>query len=128
MDIDSLLVLKRPINETCLCIDNLDLTVLKAKMCKDNIHGGFSWPEDAALIAIDGYRAFLKKIATYFFMNQTITKPVEHIEEYMRHSAGDSIPFMAIDITWHTHILFTEKYFEDCGNIFGFYLHHSPEI
>ncbi len=46
-------------------------------------------------------------------MNQTSTKPVEHTEGYMRHSTGDSILFMAIDITWHTHILLIEQYFKD---------------
>ena len=32
------------------------------------------------------------------------------------------------DIVWHTHILFTEKYHEDCLEIFGDYIHHRPKI
>lgn len=31
-----------------------------------------------------------------------------------------------IDEFWHTHILDTKKYIDDCQNIFGYYLHHFP--
>lgn len=35
-------------------------------------------------------------------------------------------PNAEIDDFWHNHILDTEKYIEDCNNIFGIYLHHYP--
>ncbi len=36
------------------------------------------------------------------------------------------VPTREIDEFWHNHILVTKKYFEDCENIFGHYLHHEP--
>lgn len=36
------------------------------------------------------------------------------------------VPSEAIDEFWHTHILDTRKYMEDCDMIFGTYLHHFP--
>lgn len=38
----------------------------------------------------------------------------------------DIVPHSAIDKFWHQHILDTEKYFNDCENIFGYFLHHYP--
>ena len=35
-------------------------------------------------------------------------------------------PSMKLDEYWHTHILDTEKYMEDCQMVFGKYLHHYP--
>lgn len=37
-------------------------------------------------------------------------------------------PTHVVDIFWHTHILFTRKYFKDCEAIFGQYLHHEPVL
>lgn len=36
------------------------------------------------------------------------------------------VPTKAIDMFWHYHILDTEKYAEDCQNVFGYFLHHFP--
>lgn len=36
------------------------------------------------------------------------------------------VPSFEIDQFWHTHILDTAKYMEDCKNTFGSYLHHFP--
>ena len=33
-----------------------------------------------------------------------------------------------VDEFWHTHILHTMKYTEDCERVFGTYLHHNPDI
>lgn len=38
----------------------------------------------------------------------------------------DLIPSKDIDVFWHSHILHTQKYSDDCGSLFGGYLHHSP--
>lgn len=38
------------------------------------------------------------------------------------------VPSVEMDIFWHNHILHSRKYFEDCNNFFGCYLHHHPEI
>lgn len=54
------------------------------------------------------YRRFLKLIAT-------------HPEQAI-------VPSKEIDEVWHTHILDTRKYAEDCQKIFGFFLHHFPYL
>lgn len=36
------------------------------------------------------------------------------------------VPTREIDEFWHNHILYTQNYFQDCLNIFGYYLHHKP--
>ncbi|HUP93456.1 MAG TPA: hypothetical protein VM164_01020, partial [Burkholderiales bacterium] len=33
-----------------------------------------------------------------------------------------------VDEFWHTHILQTLKYSEDCQRVFGTYLHHNPHV
>ncbi len=35
-------------------------------------------------------------------------------------------PSIEIDEYWHEHILNTQKYHDDCEEIFGYYLHHEP--
>jgi hypothetical protein len=36
------------------------------------------------------------------------------------------VPSLAMDDFWHKHILFTQKYADDCDKIFGRFLHHGP--
>jgi hypothetical protein len=36
------------------------------------------------------------------------------------------VPSTFVDDFWHYHILDTQKYQEDCQNIFGYFLHHFP--
>lgn len=36
------------------------------------------------------------------------------------------VPTEAIDEMWHMHILDTRKYYDDCKNIFGTFIHHFP--
>jgi hypothetical protein len=38
------------------------------------------------------------------------------------------VPTKEVDEVWHTHILDTQKYFQDCGAVFGEYLHHFPYL
>ena len=38
------------------------------------------------------------------------------------------VPTEAIDEFWHTHILDTMKYSEDCNEYFGYYVHHFPYL
>jgi hypothetical protein len=37
------------------------------------------------------------------------------------------VPTKEIDVFWHTHILHTQKYMEDCQSLFGYYFHHEPD-
>lgn len=36
------------------------------------------------------------------------------------------VPHGSIDKFWHQHILDTAKYFDDCGELFGYFVHHFP--
>ena len=36
------------------------------------------------------------------------------------------VPTKDLDIFWHTHILDTQKYMDDCERLFGYYFHHFP--
>ena len=38
----------------------------------------------------------------------------------------DIVPNREVDTFWHQHILDTAKYAQDCGDIFGYFLHHYP--
>jgi len=63
------------------------------------------WQEAQAEVAVAEYRKFLalKMLTT-----------------------GTLVPCKDVDEVWHTHILFTKKYFDDCEALFGRYLHHEP--
>lgn len=43
----------------------------------------------------------------------------KHLPEFL-------VPTREIDEFWHNHILYTQRYFYDCKQIFGFYFHHVP--
>jgi len=36
------------------------------------------------------------------------------------------VPNKAVDQFWHQHILDTEKYYQDCQAVFGYFMHHFP--
>lgn len=36
------------------------------------------------------------------------------------------VPNKAVDQFWHQHILDTEKYHQDCQEVFGYFMHHFP--
>ena len=42
------------------------------------------------------------------------------------HPHAKIVPTQEIDRVWHTHILDTCKYAEDCDKVFGYFLHHFP--
>ena len=44
----------------------------------------------------------------------------------LKHSDHTIVPTKEIDIFWHSHILDTMKYAEDCQAIFERFLHHFP--
>ena len=66
---------------------------------------GEGWTLEQSLIAVEEYRRFL-------FLSVT--------------SAEIIVPTKFVDSVWHTHILDTRKYMDDCQQLFGFYLHHFP--
>lgn len=66
------------------------------------------WSIDHALSVEKQYRAFL----------------ILHL----RYPNKIHVPTKSIDAFWHTHILDTRKYMDDCNMIFGHYLHHFPYL
>jgi len=66
------------------------------------------WTLERATSAIQLYRRFL--FLNYLYPDQTI------------------VPSREIDQVWHTHILDTAKYREDCDALFGRFMDHWPYL
>lgn len=45
-----------------------------------------------------------------------------------KHHPEPLVPTRQIDEFWHNHILYTQRYTQDCLAIFGHYLHHEPAL
>jgi hypothetical protein len=88
-------------------IDALDLEPIVFKLVHPEPGMTDLTVEQADLLVLK-YRRFLKLCAMY---------PDKAI-----------VPSKELDPAWHTHILDTEKYIEDCMNVFGFVLHHFPYL
>lgn len=86
-------------------IDELDLEPIAFKLVHPDIDETGMSVEEADLVILK-YRRFLKLCALY---------PELGI-----------VPSKEIDKAWHTHILDTAKYADDCTTVFGFMLHHFP--
>ena len=85
-------------------IENLDLEPIMVKLM--DLEEGEGWSLEHVRVVEEWYRRFLFLNAVY---------PDRSI-----------VPTKAIDTFWHYHILDTEKYAEDCQNVFGYFLHHFP--
>ncbi len=80
----------------------------------------------------------LEAIATYLHRKQawTTQRTAAAIAQYKQFlyviiTAGARSkhrPERDVDEVWHTHILHTKKYCEDCQMIAGRYLHHLPDL
>ena len=86
-------------------IDNLDLTMVKKKLCLPIGREGKGWTIAEVNDVEIQYKWYLKLCV---------------ITDY------DVVPTKEIDAMWHAHILDTRAYHEDCDRIFGHYLHHFP--
>lgn len=78
---------------------NLNYLVKKLRLEK-------KWSPDKAREAVRKYKNFL--ILKYKYPKKKIS------------------PTRDVDEAWHAHILHTYRYMQDCGEIFGAYLHHQP--
>lgn len=69
---------------------------------------GQGWSLEQATTAIDRYRKFL----------------------WLSHLHPDTplVPTREIDQVWHCHILDTQKYREDCQQLFGHFIDHWPYL
>lgn len=87
-------------------IQAIDLTVIQSELA-GTIQNGAYWDEAKACRAVSEYRLFL----------------------YVAAVEGASVavvPTRDIDCVWHYCVLDTAKYFLDCWQTFGFFLHHVP--
>ncbi len=89
-------------------ISQLDLKVVKKKLTRLVIEGGGGWDEESANDVEKAYKDYLKLCAL--------------------NPSKSFTPNQDVDEMWHTHILFTRKYHDDCHAIFGYYLHHTPNM
>jgi len=85
-------------------INELNLDPIKVKLM--DTKDGPGWSLEKADEYGEKYKAFLY-----------LTKKYGHKK---------IVPAKDVDEVWHTHILDTYKYHDDCDKIFGHYLHHFP--
>lgn len=98
----------KPTHEVLAAIQALDLDSVKARLMDPEL--GEGWSQDYADSIETAYRTYLSMLAKY----------QEHAEDIML--AKD------VDEFWHTHILQTMKYADDCQKVFGAFLHHNPHV
>lgn len=84
----------------------LDLHQVMAKLMHPTV--GEGWDRQRAAAAERDYRRFLFLVKCY--PGQTIA------------------PRPDADVVWHYHILDTRKYAADCAALFGYFLHHVPDL
>lgn len=85
-------------------IAQLDLSLIKDTLMRDT--GTHRWSSEQVEIAELWYKRFL------------------HLKR--KYPDARLVPTKLIDEVWHTHILDTKKYADDCQAIFGCFLHHYP--
>src|SRR5712692_2428018 len=98
----------RPVEQLIAAIHALDLESVKIRLMDPKL--GEGWTREYAEGIEQGYRNYLTMLAKY----------QDHAE--------DILLSKDVDEFWHTHILQTIKYTEDCEAVFGKYLHHAPHI
>ena len=90
----------------CQEIDELDLSIVKQKLCLPESRGGNDWTQQEADIVEKLYKEFLKNC-----LEDNAISPDSDVDEM-----------------WHTHILFMRKYEEDCKRICGHVIYHEPNM
>ncbi len=85
-------------------IEELDFTMVKLKL--QDKEEGQGWTSELCDEAEEEYKRFLALKRVY---------PDKEI-----------VPNSIVDLFWHQHILDTQKYADDCKNVFGYFVHHFP--
>src|SRR5713101_2171247 len=98
----------RPVEQVMAAIRALDLEPIKLRVMDPEL--GEGWTREYAESIEGAYRNYL-------------TMLVKHPED-----VENIVVSKDVDEFWHTHILHTMKYTEDCERVFGTYLHHNPDI
>lgn len=101
-------VTTKPIEQVISAINALDLESVKLRVMDTEL--GKGWTREYADRITLAYRNYLVMLAKY----------QDHAE--------DILLSKDVDEFWHTHILQTMKYAEDCKHVFGQFLHHSPHV
>jgi len=97
-----------PIEQVIAAIQALDLEPVKLRVMDPKL--GEGWSREYAESIEQAYKNYLTMLAKYPDDAEEILL-AENVDEF-----------------WHTHILQTIKYTEDCEAVFGKYLHHNPHI
>ncbi len=100
----SAVVLRQDLASGEQAINQLDLGPIKVKLMERE--EGEGWSLDQVNTVEKWYKRFL-------LLN-------------LKYPSASIVPNAEIDTFWHYHILDTQKYAEDCGAIFGRFLHHFP--
>jgi len=98
----------RPVRDVIAAIHALDLESVKSRATDPEL--GEGWTREYADSIETAYKTYLTMLVKY----------PDHAE--------DILLSKDVDEFWHTHILQTMKYADDCESVFGQFLHHSPHI
>ncbi|MBI4203488.1 MAG: hypothetical protein HY527_00555 [Betaproteobacteria bacterium] len=98
----------RPVEQVISAIQALDLESVKVRVMDAEV--GEGWTREYADSIEAAYKNYLTMAVKY------------------QDAAEDILLNKDVDEFWHTHILQTMKYAQDCENVFGTFLHHSPHI
>ena len=98
----------RPIERVVAAIRALDLESVKSRVTDPKL--GEGWTRAYADSIEVAYKNYLTMLVKY------------------QDDAEDILLSEDVDEFWHTHILQTIKYSEDCERVFGSYLHHNPHV
>jgi hypothetical protein len=98
----------KPPHDVIAAIQALDLEPVKLRVMDAEL--GEGWTREYADSIALAYKNYLTMLV----------KHQDHAEEILLNRDVDEF--------WHTHILQTIKYTEDCEQVFGNFLHHSPHI
>src|SRR5712692_6979251 len=97
-----------PVGQVIAAIQEIDLETVKIRVM-DPVRGE-GWTREYADSIEVAYKTYLTMLA-------------KHPDD-----AEDILLSEDVDEFWHTHILQTMKYAEDCQNVFGNFLHHEPHV
>ena len=98
----------KPVQDVIAAIQALDLESVKVRIMDAEL--GEGWTREHADSIATAYRTYLTMLVKY------------------PDDADDILLSEDVDEFWHTHILQTRKYSEDCQSVFGNYLHHEPHV
>jgi hypothetical protein len=98
----------KPAAQVFSAIQALDLESVKSRVMDAEL--GEGWTQEYADSVEAAYKTYLTMLVKYPDDSEAIMLSTD------------------VDEFWHTHILQTAKYMQDCEQVFGFYLHHNPHV